>query len=78
MNYTKKYTQTSKAAARSKFRRMQSGAGFAGKKNFEAWFSTWWISIDDEDLDNLAIYVNSNYHPEASLGRMYKSNCKTF
>lgn len=78
MRYTKKYTQKSKAAARSKFRRMQSGAGFAGNDHFTAWFSTWWIGVDDEDPDNFAIYVSSSYHPKTSLDRMYKSNCKTF
>jgi len=78
MNYTKKYQQVSKAAAKSKFRRMQSGAGRFGQQSFECGFCTWWMGKDEEsgDPDQYAIFVQTTYHPEATLDRMYKSNCK--
>lgn len=78
MNYSKKFTQVSKAAAKAKFRRMASGVGRTGVTNFECGFSTWWIGTDDEDETNLAIYAVTTYHSEATLNRMYKTNCKSY
>lgn len=84
MKYTKKYEQVSKAAARAKFNRMQSGVGRFGQSSFECGFSTWWWGkdIDDNasqfDIDNVAyaIFVSTNYHVESTLDEMYKTNCK--
>jgi len=76
MNYTKKYPQVSKAAARAKYARMAANKGMsATNSNFECGFSTWWWGKDN-DYDEYAIFVSSNYHPEESLDRMYKTNCK--
>lgn len=77
MNYTKKFQQVSKAAAKSKFARMQTGAGRFGQSSFECGFSTWWIGNDSEN-GSLAIYVSSNYHSETTIDNMYKTNCKTW
>ena len=88
MNYTKKYPQVSKEAARSKFRRMQSGAGQFGQATFEYLFSTWWWGKDFEPdeggsypynpelCEDYAIYVVTTYHPIEQLDKMYKTNCK--
>lgn len=88
MNYTKKYPQVSKAAARAKFNRMMSGAGRFGQQSFECGFSTWWMGKDfdqnedgsynsnPENCEDYAIFVNSNYHVESTLDQMYKTNCK--
>lgn len=78
MNYSKKYQQVSKSAAKAKFRRMESGMGRNGVTNFECGFSTWWIGKDDEDEDNLAIYATTTYHSESTLDKMYKTNCKSY
>ena len=78
MNYIKKYPQVSKAAAKAKFNRMQSGAGRKGQQTFESWFSTWWMGKDDEDSNEHAIYVASTYHPIEQLDKMYKTNCKGY
>ena len=75
MNYTKKFQQTSNNAAKSKYNRMQHGAGRHGQSSFECGFSTWWIGKDDDDR-NLAIYVSTNYHVESTINEMYKTNCK--
>jgi len=76
MNYTKKYPQVSKAAARAKYARMAANKGMAAtNSNFECGFSTWWWG-KDKDYDEYAIFVSSNYHPESSLDIMYKTNCK--
>jgi hypothetical protein len=77
MNYTAKYPQVSKDAARSKFRRMQAGTGRRAQQTFEAWFSTWWMGKDDDNKE-YAIYAHTTYHPKEQLDRMYKTNCKTF
>jgi hypothetical protein len=86
MKYTKKYEQVSKKAARSKFNRMQSGAGRYGQASFECGFSTWWWGKDLDDnaspyeIDNAsyAIFVSSTYHPESTLDEMYRTNCKKY
>jgi hypothetical protein len=78
MNYTKKYEQVSKVAARSKFRRMMSGVGRFGQTTFECGFSTWWWGkdTDNPDLESYAIFVSTIYHTESTLDKMYKTNCK--
>lgn len=85
MNYTKKFEQVSKNAARAKFARMAAGNGRqASVSSFECGFSTWWWGYDDgrdeRDIQvnepGYAIYVNSNYHVESTLDEMYKTNCK--
>ena len=79
MNYTKKYKQVSKAAARAKFARMAHNVGRQSSvSNFECGFSTWWWGKDTENPDQeaYAIFVNTNYHPEWALDEMYKTNCK--
>jgi len=85
MNYTKKYEQVSKSAAKSKFARMASARGRSSSvTSFECGFSTWWWGkdIDDNaspfDIDNAdyAIFVSTNYHVESTLDDMYKTNCK--
>lgn len=83
MNYSKKYPQVSKAAAKAKFARMASTMGRqATVSSFECGFATWWWGkdIDDncnpDDCSDFAIYVSSNYHGESTLDDMYKSNCK--
>ena len=86
MNYTKKYSQVSKAAAKAKYARMASEMGRqATVSSFECGFSTWWMGKDItdnasprdlEDCDDYAIYVSSTYHAESTLDDMYKTNCK--
>ncbi len=78
MNYTKKYPQVSKEAARSKFKRMQSGAGRRGQSTFESWFSTWWHGRDDENSDQWSLFAHTTYHPVEQLDKMYKTNCNNF
>ncbi len=90
MKYTKKYPQVSKAAARAKFNRMQSGAGRFGQAVFECGFSTWWwgkdieenedgtYAYDPEFCEDYAIFVSTTYHTESTLDAMYKSNCKKY
>ena len=89
MNYTKKYEQVSKEAARKKFGRMANACGrTANVSSFECGFSTWWwgknIEPDKQNrwpynpdyCDDYAIFVSSTYHVESTLDAMYKSNCK--
>lgn len=81
MTYTKKYPQTSKSAAYNKFRRMAKNCGWGAVKYFECGFSTWWYgkSNPDDNFDNeYSIYVNTNYHSEETLNRMYENNCKFY
>lgn len=81
MNYSLKFSQVSKAAARAKFNRMKKNANNSGKGNninyFENRFSTWWLGKDDDD-ENLSIYVVSTYHTKETLEKMYKTNCKEY
>lgn len=91
MNYTKKYKQVSKGAARAKYTRMAANMKMSGANpSFECGFSTWWWGKDIEpdengsfpsnpdDCQDYAIYVSSNYHSKDSLDRMYKTNCKNW
>lgn len=91
MNYTKKYPQVSKNAARAKYARMASAMGrTAGNPSFECGFSTWWMGKDikpdergiypynPDECEDYAIFVVSSYHPESTLDNMYKSNCKNW
>ena len=48
MNYTKKFKQVSKNAARAKFARMAASMGRqASVSSFECGFSTWWWGKDE-------------------------------
>jgi hypothetical protein len=89
MNYTKKYPQVSKAAARAKYTRMATTMKRAATTpSFECGASTWWWGKNIEPdktgcwpynpdfCEDYAIFVSSTYHPETTLDRMYKTNCK--
>ena len=67
----KTYTQLSVAAAKAKFRRMASGAGWQKCNNFQVGFCTWELRGSD-------IIAHTTYHSESTLDAMYKSNCKNW
>jgi hypothetical protein len=75
-----KFQQTSNAAAKSKFRKMASGAGWSGVKYFKCGFADWTIENDNDfpEPGTLAIYCNTTYHSESTINEMYKKNCKNW
>lgn len=65
------FQQTSKAAAKAKFRRMLSGAGFFGMKHFTVGFANWTINEDANTIE-----CHTTYHSKSTILDMYTKNCK--
>lgn len=68
-NGTFVFPQVSKSAAKAKFRRMLSGAGYFGSKHFTVGFANW--SLNEETIE-----CNTTYHSEATILDMYSTNCR--
>lgn len=77
VNFTKKsngtfvFPQISKAAAKAKFARLQSGAGWYGGKHFTIGFANWTLNEENAEIE-----CYTNYHAESTVLDMYVSNCK--
>lgn len=67
------FPQISKNAARAKWGRMLSGAGFFGMKHFTIGFANWSLN-----MDNNSIECYTTYHSDFTVYEMYRTNCKSF
>jgi hypothetical protein len=76
-NYTREsngkfvFPQTSRSAAKTKFKRMLTGAGFFGMNSFTIGFANWTLNED-------TIECYTTYHAESTVLEMYTSNCKRY